>query len=59
VSFGQANSYYEELAKEAHIDVLEAQIMKLNAQMAQILSEADYMKVQASFAGGHHHDDSS
>jgi hypothetical protein len=25
--------------------VLEAQIMELNAQMAQILSEADYMKV--------------
>lgn len=44
ISFGQADQYYAELAKEAHIDVLEATIMKLNAQMGQILNEADYMK---------------
>lgn len=45
ISFGQADQYYTELAKEAHIDILEANIMKLNAQMGQILNEADYMKV--------------
>jgi len=44
ISFGQADQYYAELAKEAHIDALEATIMKLNAQMGQILNEADYMK---------------
>lgn len=45
ITYGQADAYYEELAKEAHIDILEANIMKLTAQMAQILNEADYMKV--------------
>ena len=33
ISFGQADQYYAELAKEAHLDVLEATIMKLNAQV--------------------------
>lgn len=46
ISYGQADAYYEELAREAHIDVLEATIMKLTAQMSQILNEADYMKVR-------------
>jgi hypothetical protein len=45
ITYGQADAYYEELAKEAHIDILEANIMKLTAQMGQILNEADYMKV--------------
>lgn len=49
ISFGQADQYYAELAKEAHIDVLEANIMKLNAQMGQILNEADYMKDKETF----------
>ncbi len=44
VLFGKSDEYFADLAKEAHIDVLEAGIMKLNAQMGQILNEADYMK---------------
>lgn len=45
IGYGQADAYYEELKKEAHLDALEASIMKLYSQMAQIISEADYMKV--------------
>ncbi|TFJ88276.1 hypothetical protein NSK_000625 [Nannochloropsis salina CCMP1776] len=44
VTYGKSDAYYADLAKEAHIDLLEASIMHLNAQMGQILNEADYMK---------------
>jgi hypothetical protein len=44
VRYGKPEAFYTDLAKEAHIDLLEASIMRLNAQMGQILNEADYMK---------------
>ena len=45
ISYGESERYYEDLAREAHIDQLEANIMKLNKQMSQVLNEADFMKV--------------
>lgn len=41
---GQGDGYYEEMATQEHMDKLQLAVVKLNDELSQILSEADYMK---------------
>ena len=41
---GQGDGYYEAMATEEHMDKLQLDVVKLNDQLSQILSEADFMK---------------
>jgi len=45
-ALGHPDSYYEDLAEKEHMDRLQLEVVRLNDQLAQILSEVDYMKVR-------------
>jgi len=44
INVGLSDRYYDELATERKMDKLEVEIVKLNDELAEILSEADFMK---------------
>ena len=44
LELGQGDRYYDELANANKMDKLQLEVVKLNDELAQILSEADYMK---------------
>ncbi|KAJ1451901.1 emp24/gp25L/p24 family/GOLD-domain-containing protein [Pelagophyceae sp. CCMP2097] len=44
LALGNGERYYDEMAAKSHMDKLQLEVIKLNDELAQILSEADFMK---------------